>query len=519
MSPQNPEPLSRPSFSRRDLLHLLALSPIVAACGRRPELAGIGEEPAGPDLPNILILVFDTLSALQMSTHGYGRETTPHLSRFAETATVFHRHYSAGNFTTPGTASTLSGLYPWTHGGMHLYGIVDRQARDHNLFGFLHDTHHTFAYTHNSLAVLLLHQWLATIDALTPMRALGISDELLAERWFKADFNHAFWGERIVRGLNQPTKSSLLFALWDEIHRVRSWRRLFGDHSATYPRGIPNNYYGLYFTLKTAIDWTLEQARLSPTPFFGYVHYWPPHQPYTPHRSFVGMFDGPDPAARKPESPFSESVTAEDLARLRREYDEYVANVDAEFGRLYDRMAEEGLLSNTYLVVTSDHGQLFERGIHGHLTPVLYEPLLRIPLLVQIPGQTERVDVHEPTSQVDLVPSLLHLMGKSVPPTCAGRLLPGLGGSPDPNRPIFAVEAKENSRRGPLRKATLAVIQNQQKLLHYRGYPEVEEGYERFDLEVDPGERNDLYTDSDALSRALKQTLLDTLASVERRRG
>ncbi len=72
--------------------------------------------------PNILVFVFDAMSAQNLSLYGYGRRTTPNLEKFAERASVYHRHYSAGNFTTSGTASMLTGLYPWTHRAINYRG-------------------------------------------------------------------------------------------------------------------------------------------------------------------------------------------------------------------------------------------------------------------------------------------------------------------------------------------------------------------------------------------------------------
>ena len=65
------------------------------------------------------------------------------------------------------------------------------------------------------------------------------------------------------------------------------------------------------------------------------------------------------------------------------------------------------MLDDTYVIVTSDHGEMFERGIRGHVTPTLYEPVIRVPLLIAKPGQREREDVYAPTSCVDLLPTLL----------------------------------------------------------------------------------------------------------------
>jgi membrane-anchored protein YejM (alkaline phosphatase superfamily) len=85
-------------------------------------------------LPNIVILVLDALSAENMSLHGYARATTPNLERFAQRATVYNRHYASGNFTTPGTASLLTGVYPWTHHAINGSGLIARNMAI-NLFG------------------------------------------------------------------------------------------------------------------------------------------------------------------------------------------------------------------------------------------------------------------------------------------------------------------------------------------------------------------------------------------------
>ena len=83
----------------------------------------------------------------------------------------------------------------------------------------------------------------------------------------------------------------------------------------------------------------------------------------------------------------------------RQTYDEFIANLDYEFGRLLDYLEEIGLLGSSYLILTSDHGELFERGHRGHNTPLLFEPLLRVPLVISSPGQEERKDIHRTNQQ------------------------------------------------------------------------------------------------------------------------
>ena len=111
------------SLTRRELLKLLALLPAVGIPGPAPRRRA-SPRPQGQLPPNILILVFDALSAEHVQLYGYRRSTTPNLARFAERAVVFHSHYSAGSFTTSGTASLLTGSYPWSHRAINLQGTA-----------------------------------------------------------------------------------------------------------------------------------------------------------------------------------------------------------------------------------------------------------------------------------------------------------------------------------------------------------------------------------------------------------
>ena len=105
----------------------------------------------------------------------------------------------------------------------------------------------------------------------------------------------------------------------------------------------------------------------------------------------------------KPTHFFTEGRDKKFLSNKREQYDEYIAYVDAEFGRLYEYLDQIGELDNTILILTSDHGEMFERGIENHLTAVMYEPLLRIPLLMWIPGRYRRHDIYTPTSSIDIL--------------------------------------------------------------------------------------------------------------------
>ncbi|HVN15826.1 MAG TPA: sulfatase-like hydrolase/transferase, partial [Anaerolineales bacterium] len=106
-------------FNRRDFLKLAGLTPLSFTAPRLIK----GALPTGQK--NVLVVVFDAFTASNMSLYGYPRQTTPNLTRLAERAIVYHNHYAGGNFTTPGTASLLTGTLPWTHRAFTLNTMVD----------------------------------------------------------------------------------------------------------------------------------------------------------------------------------------------------------------------------------------------------------------------------------------------------------------------------------------------------------------------------------------------------------
>jgi arylsulfatase A-like enzyme len=204
----------------------------------------------------------------------------------------------------------------------------------------------------------------------------------------------------------------------------------------------------------------------------------------------------------------------EQLHQLRREYDEYIANLDAEFGIFYQSLLDAGILENSYVIVTSDHGQLFERGVHGHVTPLLYDPVIHIPLIISAPGQAVRRDVYTPTSCVDVLPTVLKLTGSSHPELQESSPLPGFAADAI-ERPVFAVESKKSASFLPLTKGTFAMMHGDYKLIWYRGYSGHDDTYELFNIKTDPEELTDLSCSKPDTTYQMAEQLRQKLAESE----
>lgn len=497
-------------LTRRDFLKLaftLPLAPL-AASAKLSSFEPVNSPACQPgQAGNILVLVYDAFSATNMPLYGYPRQTSPNLSRFAERATVYHAHYAASNFTTPGTASMLTGTYPWTHRALHLHGDMLEEVAPHNFFRQAGQGYYRLGYSHNLLVTTLLYQMRQDMQDFKFSRELMLADMACADRLFPGDYNAALWSEDFILRGYDTHPGSLFLSHANRLAEALEEQRLLRQYGDHFPQGIPN-IHGVYYLMEPGIDWAIEQLGKLPQPFLAYLHFYPPHHPYYTRKEFVGLFDDGYTPLKKPRHQFSEKdLNQPELNKRRQAYDELIAYADSEFGRLYDHLISSGLLDRTTLLFTSDHGEMFERGIWGHNLRTLFEPVIRVPLIISRPGQAQRQDIHTPTSNVDLLPTLASWTAQPLPDWGEGRLLPTTDDQLQKERPIYAMVASHEPQRGRLEQGTFALIKGGYKLIHYRGYPEGKTAYELYDLGNDPEELDDRYASDKGLAEEMKEEL------------
>jgi arylsulfatase A-like enzyme len=471
--------------------------------------------------PNILILVFDAMSARHLSLYGYERDTTPNLKKFAERAIVYHNHYSGGNFTTTGTASMLTGLNPWTHRAINYRGMVDRQLTDRNLFQLIGKEYTRVAFTQNLWADILLSQFEPDIDIHLPCDSYSQfihssiqPDDLPSDRRMAYYAFQDFTNLRVDDPDAFP--GSLLLASTDLARALAPNRK---HVSGEYPRGLPTNYDYSYenASVLDGIAEIITSSLVYSEPFLAYFHLWSPHDPYNARKDFVGMFEADLQLQAKPRHPFSGGHHSERVLRKnRREYDEFIADLDAEFGRLISKLERSGVLQNSYVIVTSDHGELFERGESGHASALMYAPVTHIPLVISAPQQSTRSDVHSLTSNVDLLPTILQIVGRDIPPWMEGKLLPGLGGTEDAERSMYPMMGKDNAAFRPITHATFVLIKGAYELLYYTGYPDHADLFELYHLKDDPHELQNLFSKDITTASHMKDELLAAISAANR---
>lgn len=489
-------------INRRDFLKLAGMLPL-GLLAPKLHKSFVSQS----DKKNVIVVVFDAFSAYNISLYGYARETTPNMARLAERATVYHNHYANSNYTTSGTASLLTGTLPWTHRALMPNSTVSDAYVDRNIFTVFKD-HYRIAYSHNEWVNTFFDQFKEHIDEWIPREQLTLfSSDRLLQKAFPNDHDIASvsWVRNIKIQQEGYAYSLFLSRLISSLEE-----KYTAEYRLQFPRGLPTARADGGFLLEHAVDWAVDRINSTPGPVFGYFHFLPPHDPYRTQREFLGYFrnDGYQ-SIDKPLDVFAKDQN-DDASVLRQYYDEFILYVDREFGRMFDLLENTGQLDNTVIVLTSDHGEMFERGVAGHVTDSLYEPLIRIPLLIFEPRGTNRRDIYESTSAVDLLPTLAHLSGYQEPQWNEGTLLPPYQQPySSSNRNIYAVRSYNAESTEPLSQASITIVKGRYKLHYYFGYSELEgkDLVKLFDVEADPEEMNDL----SRLEKDITSEMLDDL--------
>jgi arylsulfatase A-like enzyme len=447
---------------------------IVAAFGlltiSPPERAGESRPAAAPGLarPDVIVITLDALSAIDADVCGQGPTPMPRLRAFARDAHCYTHLYAASNFTTPTTSTLETGLLPWTHLATQLTAKVVEPLQVHTLAQALHEAGYKgYTTTDNQLASVRQRATQAgyTTHAITPSRL--VRDRLRAAL--------SIWPQSSVPMLVDNALSFL--GAFDTL--VFAERNPF--ESAT--------------VLNQVSDFLSEKGRQGPA--YVWVHTMPPHSPYLPPPSTKYKLLPRGELDRWSEFmgdnvPYADALQPRvDKHRLR--YRESVMGADIALGELLARLEQDGVLDRALVIISADHGESFEKGFLGHAGPKLHEAVVRIPLVIKLPGQKQGQVLGMPVSQADLAPSILDWLGLPPLPEADGRsLAPQWRGAALEPRPVFSMSMERQSRFRPLSVGHFAVVDGSSKLVVDLQSPATAR---LFDLASDPEERIDLARD------------------------
>ncbi len=426
---------------------------------------------------NVVLIVLDTVRAGSLSLYGYDRETTPNLARWAARGVRFDRAYSTAPWTAPSHASMFTGKW-------------SRQ---------------------------LSVGWNRPLDGTSPTLAEFLGERGYATAGFVANTTYCSYETGLDRGFahyeDYDVTPGAVLLCSSVVQRTLNFlythpslaRRLGQTESIGSPRKTASRIN------KDFLNWL---DRQDDRPFFAFLNFFDVHHPYFPPEPIEGL-----PFGGKPES-FDDywmlktwwdydklRLDPRDVAVARDAYDHCIAYLDREIGRLFEDFERRGILENTLIIVTSDHGEhLGERQLFGHGCSV-YLPELHVPLLVIEPGGIAGGSVvKEPVSLRNLAATVVDRLDLGEESPFPGRSLaqtwaPGEKDVRLPFEPLLSeidapFEADPNHGRSPVCRGPLTSLVDRN--FHYIHNGDGRE--ELYHLESDPAESRNLANSAESLS-------------------
>jgi arylsulfatase A-like enzyme len=338
---------------------------------------------ASADSPNVLVIVIDTLRADHLSSYGYARPTSPEIDRLAQHGVLFENAIAPSSWSLPSHASLVTGRPVHEHGWGNVRQIPWLGWHDSALNGL------------PTLGEALQQRGYRT-GAFSANRVYFTSSVGLGRGFIHfEDYFHSvgdafvrteFGREFARRYMNRSSKS--LFTRAFQALGLGSWLDKDSEGSG--------NYGGAFGIRKRADEVNRETLRWikrdSKHPFFAFLNY------LDVHYSYGGPRDYPKPGW--------------DHGSIIDEYDAGLKYDDDYIGRLLHRLDELGILKNTIVIITSDHGEaLGDHGLTYH-GATLYRELIHVPLIISYPGHIpDGIRVEQPVSNAAIASTVMELVG------------------------------------------------------------------------------------------------------------
>lgn len=449
---------------------------------------------AAPAHPNVLFIVWDTTRADRMSLYGNPRPTTPRIAQFAESAVVYERAYSADMWTMPSHSSLFTGLpttshgvtsdYRWLDGtyltlpehlaaqGYDTYGFTANQfaSQNCNLFQGMGSFDTVWQGPYAKASRQATRRKLIPEDASTEISPAWRPDaskpNMMWDRGMAKDAGPVAH-EAVIRWISErpdPKKPwfafvNLMEAHWPRVPTVQARKQVMDE--ATYQKALTTDA-----TLFTALSYNLDQHN------------------YTP----------------------------EEIAAQVAVYDASLVDLDNATADLLDDLQDRGLLDDTVVVLTADHGEyLGDHHMFDHRYG-LYDSMTRVPLILRYPAALPPRRVAAPVSTAGVWTAVVEAAGLPMPADGWTRatLDVSTGGGAFSEYPVFDDRALTRFKKfypnldlTRWMRTLDAAVDGTYKLISYHDHV----GTELYDLAADPGETHNLAAEQPDRVAALQAKL------------
>jgi arylsulfatase A-like enzyme len=402
----------------------------------KPEHVAVGAPGKGP---NVILIVVDTLRADHLSAYGYKKSQTPTIDGLATDGTRFAHAYSQASWTRPSFGTIFTSLYPSSHRAIHKSDALPDAVV--------------------TLAEVMQGAGYATVGFANNINVAPLFG-------FQQGFDqYVFLEPEFFFG---ATEAAAQLTVYNTLRLVR-------ERFISQKKYVENYYQPADVVVRHGADWL--DARDPKRPFFMFLHFMEPHDPY-----FVHPYNGE--AYARVANPNPDPSLAD---KYRDAYDGAIRFLDAELAKLFADLKAKGIYDDALIVLTADHGEEFhEHGGWWHGT-TLYDEQIGVPLIVKAPkGGPTGVVNDAMVSSLDIAPTIIAGAGVAVPKQMVGKPL-GLGaGAPAPRDHSFAESELEGNALQAYRSGGMKVIHANAG--NPRGLPE----HQLFDVANDPGEQRDL---------------------------
>lgn len=451
------------------------------------------------DRPNIILLVMDSVRAANVSCYGYERPTTPNIDALATEGVLFEQAISMGCWTLPVHASLFTGLYPLSHGI-----TISKNALPDDfptLAGHLNELGYETACFSNNAYVSELTNLTQRFDTVEDVWRVSNPRGIKRTKMWRL--------RKWLEQFGPATKPIIAVTRW--LQRARAFlkrRRRQGDKGAR-------------LTNQKIESW-LTESRDVDKPFFMFVNYMEPHEPYNPpqpyDRRFMPKRFAPRRVAQVGNNKEVIRQTADrkrfedNLEIIRALYDGELCYLDRRIGELIELMSARDLLDDTVLIVTSDHGESLGEHEHiGHRT-ALYEQLVHVPLVIRYPARFQPgTRCKEQVSLMDLYPTILELAGAERSSFSTNGTHSLLAPPGFEKRPYVIAE---NTAPKSMNGVVARMLRTDRYKLIWRS----DEQHELYDLLEDPVERVNLIASKPDLARELQEQLMAWMNSLGNQR-
>lgn len=377
---------------QKRLIRFLLINFIVIGCGlKKPD------EQQKP--PNLLFILTDEQRYDTSAPYGNEQIQTPHLNKLGESSVVFQKAYVTQPVCSPARSSILTGLYPHTTGVTNNNIPLDEGIK--TLPELVTDTNYRTSY---------IGKW-----------HLGRENDA----WH--GFDHRVSTEGAYTSDDIDNKADYDLWLQQNGYEPDMPNKIF---SREFTSALPYGFTKSKFIENEGLKFLEENKDY---PFILYLSFLEPHAPYngpfnTVHKSSEIELDS---SYRQTEMrrhiPLRHHLLRQygmpdySIEELFARYWGMVHQVDLTVGKVLNKLTELGLDENTIVVFTSEHGTMLGKfWINGKT--VMYDESSRVPLIIRAPG-IEPISINQSVSQIDLVPTLLELLGQPLPDHLQGKSL------------------------------------------------------------------------------------------------